>query len=237
METKMDPVLADIKKINKQNNSFLVYHYLVKALTYSIEKYAKGKVLDVGCGNKPYRSLFKDSITEYTGCDINQTSLNSVDIICNVLEIPLPDQSFDTVLCTQVIEHVYDHKSLLKEIYRLLKKDGVIILSGPLYWPVHGEPHDFFRFTKYGFVKLLEECGFSITEIQENGGAWATAGQSLAHAFEFSTNKSFFFKAIRFLFFRMGIKWLYNTIFLWLDRKDNNPVNTLNYVIVASKKY
>jgi hypothetical protein len=84
---------------------------------------------------------------------------------------------------------------------------------------------------------LLEECGFSITEIQENGGAWATAGQSLAHAFEFSTNKSFFFKAIRFLFFRMGIKWLYNTIFLWLDRKDNNPVNTLNYVIVASKKY
>lgn len=232
----MDPVLTDITKIKKQNNSFLVYHYLIKALSYSIEKYAFGKVLDVGCGNKPYRSLFKNNITEYTGCDINQNKFNTVDIICNVLEIPLPDESFDTVLCTQVIEHVYDHKSLLKEAYRLLKKGGVIILSGPLYWPVHGEPEDFFRFTKYGFRQLLEECGFSITEVQENGGSWATAGQSLAHAYEFSTNRSFLFRVIRFLFFRLGLRWLSNTIFMWLDKKDHNPVNTLNYVIVASKK-
>lgn len=235
METKMDPVLTDIKNIKKSNSAFLVYHSLFKSLSYAIEKYAGGKVLDIGCGNKPYRSLFKENVTEYTGCDINQTELNSVDIICNALEIPLPDESFDTVLCTQVIEHIYDHKGLLKEAGRLLKKGGIIILSGPLYWPVHCEPHDFFRFTKYGFRKLMEECGFSISEIHENGGAWATTGQSLAHAFEFSTSRSFFFRGIRFLFFRLRLNRLSNSIFKWLDKKDHNPVNTINYVVIASK--
>jgi SAM-dependent methyltransferase len=235
MEINMDPVLIDTKRNKRRNSSFLVYHYLFKSLTYAIEKYGKGNVLDMGCGNKPYQSLFNNKITGYTGCDINQNKLNSVDIVCNILEIPRHNESFDTVLCTQVIEHVYDHRKLLAEANRLLRKGGVMILSGPLYWPEHGVPHDFFRFTRYGFQELLEECGFSVTEVQENGGAWATAGQSLAHAFEFSSNRSLFFRGLRFLYFRCRLSWIYNSIFKWFDKKDYNPVNTINFVIVATK--
>ena len=231
----MDPVLMDIKKNNKRDNSYIVYSYLFKALDYSIKKYGRGKVLDIGCGNKPYKSLFTNNISEYTGCDINQTESNSVDIICNVTDIPLPDKSIDTILCTQVIEHVFEHEKLIIEANRLLNNKGVLILSGPAYWPVHGEPNDFFRFTKFGFQQLLEKNGFTISETIENGGAWATAGQSLAHAFEFSKNKSIFFRGIRFTFYKLRLIWLTNSLFRWLDKKDHNPANPINYVIVAVK--
>ncbi len=231
----MDPVLTDINKINKRSNSYIVYSYLFKAIDYSIKKYGRGKVLDIGCGNKPYKPLFTNNATEYIGCDINQTESNSVDIICNIIDIPLPDRSIDTILCTQVIEHVFDHKKLINEMKRLLKKDGVLILSGPAYWPVHGEPNDFFRFTRFGFQQLLETNGFAITETIENGGAWATAGQSLVHSFEFSKNKSVFFRVLRFAFYKLRLIWITNTLFKWLDKKDYNPVNPINYVIIAVK--
>lgn len=231
----MDPVLTDINKIKRRDKSFLVYHYLIKSLSEAIEKYATGNVLDIGCGNKPYRHLFKN-IDSYTGCDKYQNDSNTVDILCNATAIPLEDDAFETIICTQVIEHIADNKLLLKEAHRLLRKHGILILSGPLYWPVHGEPNDYFRFTKYGFVHLLEECGFSITEIKENGGAWATAGQAFAHGLEFSSRRSVFFRAFRFIYLNLRFISISNSFFLWMDKRDFNPNNPINYVVVATKK-
>jgi SAM-dependent methyltransferase len=235
MEIKIDPVLTDIHKINKRNTSYLVYHFLFKALDQAITKYATGKVIDIGCGNKPYEKLFHGKITNYTGCDISQNKLNTVDIICNVTDIPLPTESFDTVFCTQVIEHVANHEQLLNESYRLLKPGGHLILSCPLYWPVHGEPHDFFRFTKFGLEYLLHKKGFSILEMISNGGAWATAGQAMVHGFEFSRSKSLRIRVMRFFFFRLRFISLINTFFEWADKKDFTDTNTMNYVVVAKK--
>ncbi|MGQ0737755.1 MAG: methyltransferase domain-containing protein [Bacteroidota bacterium] len=237
MSINIDPVLKDAEKVSKRSTSFLVHHYLYKAIACSAEKHAKGKVLDIGCGYKPYQKLFNENkqVTGYTGCDVNQTSLNTVDIICDAEKIPLPDKSIDTVFCTQVIEHVFEKEALLKESYRLLTDEGKIIISGPLYWPVHGEPHDFFRFTKFGFEKLLNQSGFTVIETLENGGAWATAGQALVHSFEFSSKKTFLFRVLRFMFFRLRFIVLTNSIFRWLDKKDYNPVSTINYVVVAKK--
>ena len=145
------------QNISKSDFHYLVYKPLIRDLESAIGKYATGRVIDIGCGNKPYEKMFKEKITEYVGCDIIQSDLNKVDVLCMANEIPLPDNSFDTAFSTQTIEHVEDHQGLVNEAYRLIKPGGYFIVSGPLYWYLHEEPYDFLRFTKYGFKYIFEK--------------------------------------------------------------------------------
>jgi SAM-dependent methyltransferase len=184
---------------------------------------AHGALLDIGCGNKPYEKMFNDKITSYTGCDVIQSSEQRVDIICPATLISVADASYDTVLCTQVIEHVADHHALLSEVYRVLRPDGMLILSGPMYWHLHEEPHDYFRFTQYGLYWLLEQKGFKKIEIKPNGGKWALCGQVLIHCLEGTC------------FFKRRLIMLTNRIFSYLDDRYPNPKNPMNYVAVAWK--
>ncbi|WP_299385024.1 class I SAM-dependent methyltransferase [uncultured Lacinutrix sp.] len=213
----------DFSQVDISSGYYLVYKPLIRDIIYAINNYSKGKVLDVGCGNKPYLSLFDNKSTQYIGCDIIQSSNNSVDLVCPATNIPLKDNSFDTIFCTQVIEHVEDHDKILSEIYRLLKPNGHVILSGPLYWHLHEEPYDFFRFTKYGFKYIFEKQNFEIKETLANGGKWATFGQMVIHTFP------------NFLVKRRLFRKLNNKLFSYLDKKYYNEYNTMNYVIVAKK--
>lgn len=202
------------------------YYLVYRRLFSDLERcaaYAKGALLDIGCGNKPYEKMFVGKVSSYTGCDVIQSSEYRVDIICPATMIPVANGSFDTVLCTQVIEHVADHRALLAEAYRALRTDGVLILSGPMYWPLHEEPHDFFRFTQYGFEWLLEQAGFEKVEITANGGKWALCGQVLLHCLQGT------------VFYRYGLIKLINRAFAYLDDSHPNANNTLNYVLVARK--
>ena len=223
------------KQISKSHFYYLVYIPLLRELKSAIDNYAKGRVIDIGCGNKPHEKIFEGKTTEYVGCDIVQSDLQKVDVLCEANNIPLADNSFDTAFSTQTIEHVEDHQGLVNEAYRLLKPGGHFIVSGPMYWHLHEEPYDFFRFTKYGFTYIFEKAGFEIVEIIPNGGAWATAGQTLIHSFLLSKSKNFFIHTSRFLFHRLRIYWLMNVFFSWLDKIDYNPVNTLNYVVIGKK--
>lgn len=201
---------------------YLVYRRLFADLEKSAAR-AHGSLLDIGCGNKPYERMFAGRITSHTGCDVVQSSERRVDIICPATSIPVPDASFDTVLCTQVIEHVADHQALLREAHRVLRSNGVLILSGPMYWHLHEEPHDFFRFTEYGLRHLLEKTGFDSLEITANGGKWALCGQVLIHCFTGT-----------WLGGGRVIK-LVNWIFSHLDDRYPDSKNTLNYVAMARK--
>jgi len=235
MEVKFDPVLTDINAISTKDNSFLVYHYLIPSLKQAINEHAKGNLIDLGCGNRPYQHLLQGKINAYTGCDFVQNSKQSVDLICDVTRVPLPDESFDTCLSTQVLEHIPDPDALIREACRLLKPGGVLILSAPLYWPEHGEPYDYNRFTSFGLTERLSRLGFANIRIIANGGAWATAGQSFAHAFMYSSSRSFLFRLLRFLFYRLQLIRVSNRIISYMDKKDYNPVNTMNYVVTAQK--
>ena len=184
---------------------------------------ASGRLLDIGCGNKPYEKMFEGKITDYVGCDVQKASDRRVDVICPATSIPLQDASFDTIFCTQVIEHVADHRALLREALRLLKTGGVFILSGPMYWHLHEEPYDFFRFTKYGFRYILEETGFIVDSVESNGGRWALCGQVLIHTIEGSR------------FNHRRIVRLVNRVFARLDDRKETLMNTMNYVVVAHK--
>src|SRR5258708_786347 len=133
-------------RVTARNRHYLHLKYLVRDLQYAGEKYANGRLIDIGCGNKPYKAFMKN-VTEYIGCDIVQSNLECVDVLCEANNIPLPSESFDTAFSTQTIEHVADHNGLISEAFRLLKKGGYFIVSGPMTWPLHEEPYDFFRFT------------------------------------------------------------------------------------------
>lgn len=222
-------------KIDTNNRNYLHYYYFHKELKNAIDKFAKGDLIDIGCGNKPYEELFDGKTTKYIGCDIVQSNLNKVDIICPANKIPIEDNSFDIVFSTQTIEHLEDPQGLINEAYRLLKPGGSFILSGPQYWPLHEEPFDFFRFTKHGFKTILEKGNFDIVEINANGGKWATAGQALIHAFEDSKATSFFFKILFSIYYRLNLKKIINILFLKLDQEIYSEINTMNYVIVCKK--
>lgn len=228
--------LENVEEINNSNINYLVYKSFHYELKTAIEKYATGRLLDIGCGNKPYSKWFKNKISDYIGCDIIQSNANKVDVICQANSIPLDNESFETVISTQAIEHIEDYKGMVNEAFRLLKKEGCFILSGPFYWHLHEEPYDFYRFTKHGFKYILENAGFEIIEIKENGGAWATLGLMINHTFNFQNieaNKVA--KGTKYIFRKLKLYKIVNRIFSYLDTKDFNPINTINYVVVAKK--
>lgn len=209
---------------------------LKESLTEVAIKYARGRLLDIGCGNKPYKSLFNNVINEYIGCDIVQSSRNCVDVICPSDKLSFEEGVFDTVLSTQVIEHVENPAALLGEAFRVLKKDGVIIVSGPFFWHLHEEPYDFFRFTKYGFETLFKNAGFKIVEIKPSGGKWTTIAQLFLNVIYSSfKRKRWWKKAIKLFFIHLGGTWCINKVAFWLDKRNYDSLLTLNYVVVAKK--
>jgi 2-polyprenyl-3-methyl-5-hydroxy-6-metoxy-1,4-benzoquinol methylase len=216
---------------------YLVHHYLFRDLKEAIHQYASGALLDIGCGNKPYRVWMVEKGCEVTGCDIEQSSEKLVDIICPATSIPLPDASFDTVFSSQVLEHVAEHGKMLDECYRLLKPGGYLIVSAPMFWEHHESPYDFFRFTRYGFNHLLTQRKFEVIQIKANGGKWALQGQTMLCNFNsfFIRHTGMVAKFFRFLYFALHIKAMVNIVYRWFDKIDFDDNNTLNFVVVARK--
>jgi ubiquinone/menaquinone biosynthesis C-methylase UbiE len=165
-----------------------------------------------------------------------QSDKNRVDVICPATSLDFPDNHFDSVLCTQVLEHVFEHDKMMKEIYRVLKPGGHIILTVPFAWELHEEPYDFFRYTKHGLQQLFEQTGFAVDQIKPNGGKWAAVYQlrtnMLYHSFK---KKTFWNKLKKLLFIELRLTQLRNHFAIWLDKKYRDEVFTLNYIVVAHK--
>lgn len=142
-------------------------------LLYYVEKgVIKGKLLDAGCGEKPYSLIYDSLVDSSVGVDVEVCihDQKSVDIFANLDNLPFQDKEFDVVLCTNVMEHVANGKEAFKELSRVLKSDGVLILSIPFLYPMHEAPYDFYRYTKYGIQHMLEENNISIQNIHALGG-------------------------------------------------------------------
>lgn len=123
----------------------------------------KGRVLDVGCGQKPYQSLVPAS--QYVGVDIDSgvtRRLAAADVFYDGRHLPFDDASFDAVLCSQVLEHVFTPDEFLREIRRVLRPGGVLLLATPFVWDEHEQPHDYGRYSSFGLKALLERNGFEV---------------------------------------------------------------------------
>ncbi len=124
-----------------------------------------GKVLDVGCGTKPYESLCKAD--EYIGLEIDDEGNRNhsyADVFYDGKTIPFEDEVFDSIISNQVFEHVFNPQEFLKEINRVTKLDGLMLMTVPFVWDEHEQPYDYARYTSFGLKYILGKNGFEIIE-------------------------------------------------------------------------
>ncbi len=144
-----------------------------------------GRLLDAGCGKMPYKEhiLSYSSVSEYTGLDIENALEYDADIkpdfYWNGVEMPFEDESFDSCLATEVLEHCFEPQILIDESYRILAKGGYLFFTIPFVWPLHEVPYDAHRYTPWGIQHYLNKAGFSKVVIMPSGGWHAFLGQSL----------------------------------------------------------
>ena len=136
-----------------------------------------GRVLDLGCGEQPYAPLVRRQGATYIGIDIASTQCPAPDVCADSLSLPFKSSLFDVVLSTQVIEHVRDPFRLFAEIRRVLRPGGHLVMTAPQLWPLHEEPHDYFRFTRYGLDMLAARNGLHIIILRERGNGILALGQ------------------------------------------------------------
>lgn len=136
------------------------------------------RLLDAGAGESPYRPLFAHC--EYVSSDwagsVHEAAAGA-DVIAPIDDLPLEDESFDAVLCTEVLEHVPRPWAALAELHRVLRPGGALWLTVPFVGELHEEPHDYFRYTSHGLRSLLDDAGFVDVAIEPLTGYYTT----LAH--------------------------------------------------------
>jgi SAM-dependent methyltransferase len=162
------------------DNLYYILTNMREELKFATKHYLEGKegltLVDYGCGNKPYRSIFEQYIQQYIGVDL-AGNLDADIALSTEGKIALPNDSADVVLSTQVLEHVEDPDKYLRECYRILKNDGLLILSTHGYWIYHPIPTDYWRWTSSGLQKIVEKTGFKVDRVIGVMGVLPTAVQ------------------------------------------------------------
>lgn len=130
--------------------------------------YFGGRLLDVGCGNQPYAAWHRPLVDTVVAADVAPVA--SLDAVAAAGRLPFRSGCFDTVLSTQVLEHVEDPQRAVAEAHRVLRPHGHLIVTVPFLYPVHEEPYDFQRFTHYGLRSMLEDAGFEVVHLDAEGG-------------------------------------------------------------------
>lgn len=131
----------------------------IKSLSFHIS----GHTLDVGCGSKPYQNLFK--LESYTGLDFDKDGTNfnpDADYLYDGTHFPFDNEVYDSCVSSQVLEHVFEPGQFLSEINRVLKIDGILLLTVPFVWDEHEQPYDYARYSSFGSKYLLEKHGFEV---------------------------------------------------------------------------
>jgi SAM-dependent methyltransferase len=144
------------------------FYFARKGLLENIQDLApniKGKTLDIGCGSKPYEKIFQAS--EYIGLEIDSPENRKgkkADYFYQGDIFPFPDDSFDSIVTNEVFEHIFNPENFLSEIHRVLKQDGILLMTVPFVWDEHEQPYDYARYSSFGIKFLLEKHGFKIIE-------------------------------------------------------------------------
>lgn len=222
----------DLGTIEKRKNFSPSILGLYKILIPLLGKHVKGVTLDIGCGDMPFKKNILDKTDSYEGLDIKKRNPDT-KYIGDVQDMNMiKNDSMDTVLLFQVLEHVKNPEKALKEIYRILKTDGKLIISVPHLSRLHEIPHDYFRYTKYGLRHRLEKSGFEILELKEYGGFFSFIGHQLSSFFVLLFWRIPIIKQISFFL----NKWLVVKSCYFLDKiTDKKKMFALGYVAVVQK--
>ena len=136
--------------------------------------HATGRLLDMGCGQVPFYAAYRNHIEEAVCIDWANSPhrIEHLDMECDLTgEIPLPDASFDTILLSDVLEHLPDPRLCWQEIERLLRPGGKLIMNVPFYYPLHEEPNDHYRYTRFALEHFAQSVDLTVVELRPIGGA------------------------------------------------------------------
>lgn len=173
-----------MRTINKDFAPSLIHPFYIirKSLLENVRKFSgslSGRMMDFGCGSKPYKSLFK--ISEYVGVDYENEghphTNEEIDVFYDGKTLPFEDQYFDSVLCSEVLEHVFELDATLKEINRVMKSGSNILITCPFVWNEHEVPFDYARYSRFALKDILNRNGFEITHFAKSGNFMTTITQ------------------------------------------------------------
>jgi len=221
--------------INSSPKNILVQGIVQTELLCMGRKYFSGRLLDIGCGEKPYAEIIKTYVTEHIGLDHENSfhDKSKIDLFGTAYNVPVEDEYFDTVLCTAVLEHLEEPDKAIKEANRVLKVGGYAIYTVPLFWHLHEKPRDYYRYTKYGLKYLFKKNGFEIVELKPLSGFWVTFGQELV-CYLWRFRKGGKLNPLWWIIPPIGI--LIQGICYLLNKIDHSEEFTWMYLLVARKK-
>jgi len=210
------------------------------------------RVLDASAGRRTYAEVFH--LRKYESCDVPDGFYQQQhDFECYLDAIPRPDDHFDAVILTQVLEHVPNPETVLREIRRVLKPSGKLLLTVPLTAPLHGEPWHFFHFTHYAIYELAARVGMQVTECEKIGGSFWVLGKRVPDAFRKLMKQYDPTRARKrgqsviacvlwsialfpiWLLFLPVTAYLFRPLCYWTDRLDIEKSFTLGYTAVLEK--
>lgn len=203
----------------------------------------RSKILDAGAGSCKYKPLFvhcdykAQDFCDYKGEDVKY---GDIDYSCDVTDIPVTNDSFDYIICTEVLEHTPRPDLVLREFSRILKNGGKLVLTAPLGSGIHMPPYHFYGgFTPYWYEHFLQQYGFEIESCRANGGFFKLYGQESQRFLFMITPQN---SLGRFIFFPLKVvlavwfKLMMPFACYFLDHLDKGKEFTVGYFVVAKKK-
>jgi SAM-dependent methyltransferase len=167
-QLRADPTGTHVAVASRLIGDLMARHYET-----ALRMHARGRLLDLGCGNVPlfevYRGLVDDVICVDWPASLHPQQ--HIDVFADLTQpLSLCDSSFDTILLSDVLEHIPNPERLIAEIARILRPGGCTVIGVPfLYW-LHEIPHDFNRYTRYQLERLLKNAGLDVVQLTEIGG-------------------------------------------------------------------
>jgi SAM-dependent methyltransferase len=192
------------------------------------------RLLDAGAGEGQYKHYF--TAQRYTGSDLAvgdaDWDYSGLDVIADMTALPFPDGAFAAAIHIVTLEHLPEPGRALQEIARTIAPGGMFLLAAPHEWEVHQHPHDYFRYTRYGLVYLLERAGFERIEIEPAGGYFRLLARRLFNGLQFFTGG-----ARWLLFIPVAILVTPPALILpFFDFLDRDRNFTLGYICRAQKR-
>lgn len=135
--------------------------------------HAKGRLADLGCGNVPFYHVYKELVTENICVDWPGSLHKNeyLDLECDLNKpLPLEDNSFDTLVISEVLEHIANPELIWQEMTRILKPGGKLILSVPFMYKIHEAPHDYYRYTEFALKNFAQKNDLKLLELKAFGG-------------------------------------------------------------------
>jgi SAM-dependent methyltransferase len=153
--------------------SVLITDMVANCYERYLPQFAKGRLIDLGCGSVPLYEAYRRYVSDNTCVDWKETAHPSchLDEECDLNQrLPFADGSFDTILLSDVLEHVYQPMHLWNEMSRIAVRGGRVILNVAFYYGLHEAPHDYFRYTEHALRRMSADSGFSVVLLEPVGG-------------------------------------------------------------------